>query len=119
MDKWKEVLSCQEIQVVEDLCSPEMQAFGYERTTSPDILNSLRSVKLEESNEIDPWFKKYMSCYELDNENEIQKELTRQQYLKGDLSFDLNDKSLEERICIVTGYLEKLKNISKKVEVKV
>ena len=81
VNKWKAVLTEEEVRIIEDLCSPEMELLGYRRTKKEDILFSVTNGYREDLGKIDPWIRPYMGEYLLDRE-QAQKELIRHLLIK-------------------------------------
>jgi len=76
-EKWKEVLSTEEIQLVEELCSPEMEYLGYKRTTNENPTTLINSAYRDDPTEIDSWLLEFIDEYSLENIHELNKEITR------------------------------------------
>lgn len=97
-NRWTDVLSQAEIQIIEDLCDAEMKIFGYIRQSKINILN-LKNTYIEDKDEFRSWFREYFYQYEL-NEYEIKKEIKRYHYLKNK-KFD--EKNLEKFLITATS----------------
>ena len=101
-NRWVEVLTQAEIQIIEDLCDTEMKIFGYKRHTSNNILRLTNSYN-EDKDEFRSWFREFFYQYEL-NEIEIEKEIKRYHYLKNKI-FD--EQNLEKLLISATSkYLD-------------
>jgi len=97
-NRWADVLSQAEIQIIEDLCDAEMKIFGYKRQSNINILN-LKNTYVEDKDEFRNWFREFFYQYEL-NEIEIKKEIKRYHYLKNK-KFD--EKNLEKFLVKATS----------------
>lgn len=92
-ERWKEILSENEIQIIEDLCNSEMKIFGYHRITENNLVDLEKKYNENES-DFRTWFREYYYQYEF-NEIEIRKEIIRFLYIENKI-FDkhLSDKLL-------------------------
>jgi len=82
LQRWKRVLSAQQLQFIEDLCAPEMEALGYPRLTADRLLDSCLLPPEERLDTIDPWIGRYVKSFVLD-ERQAQEELVRRAVLTG------------------------------------
>ena len=96
-EKWKEILTKDQIKFVENLCYPEMKLFNYERFISPGDFTNLPEFNIE----IQDWIKKYSSEFDI-GPREMKKEEIRKYHL---------DKSEEsKKVFIIDDFIYKLKN---------
>jgi len=93
-DRWKNVLTENEIQLIEDLCDTEMKIFGYHRLTNNKMV-SLEKKYNEDKGEFRNWFREFFYQYEF-NDLEISKEIIRYLYIKNNLS----DKYISNKLLI-------------------
>lgn len=78
--RWRQVLSRAELQLIEDLCSPEMERLGYPRLTSDRLLESCLHPPVEPVERIDPWIRSYLGDFILD-ERQAERELLRRELM--------------------------------------
>lgn len=79
-DRWKEVLSPEQVAFTENLCKPEMIFLGYKRISNvpmSDVCLQRPEFKLK----IQEWFQPYENRYEINSEN-LKKESDRLDLLK-------------------------------------
>ncbi len=93
-DRWKDVLTKNETQLIEDLCDTEMKIFGYKRLTDNKMVD-LEKIYSENKNDCRTWFREFFHQYEF-NELEISKEIIRHLYIKNKLS----DKYISDKLLI-------------------
>lgn len=103
-DRWRSVLTDNEIQLIEDFCDTEMKIFGYQRFTDNNMVN-LQKKYNEDKNDFLAWFKEFFYQYEI-TELEISKEIIRHLYLKNNLS----DNYISNKLLV--SATEKYKNKS-------
>lgn len=113
INKWKEVLTGEEIQLIEDLCFPEMELLGYQRTTMDNIRSSVLEAPGEDINKIDPWIRPYLNSY-IFNETEIKKELSRRALLDARGESTQRESRLFETVFIGKDYLSRIKDVKQK-----
>jgi hypothetical protein len=85
--KWKEVLSREEIGVIEYLCKEEMDLLELERINLEFSLQDLISYK-ENDDEIIEWLRKYNLTF---NENELMLEIVRKYLIESNQNIDVKD----------------------------
>ena len=108
--KWKDVLNHEEVRMVEDLCSTEMEIFGYDRVTKPDIMEALFNVQVEPIEKIDPWIRKYVNHYTL-NEREAEKELMRWSLLNFEVDERKVGSDYMEKVLIGHDFIKKMNRL--------
>jgi len=93
-DRWRDILSKNEIQIIEDLCGTEMKIFGYDRISDNKMID-LEKKYSENKNDFRTWFREYYHQYEF-NEIEISKEIIRFLFLKNKIF----DKNISDKLLI-------------------
>lgn len=113
MDKWKSVLSNEEIQYIEDLCDMEMKLLSYERLTLPKILHSCSHPPYEDKNNIADWLLPYASEF-LGSDDNSTKELLRYYLIEDRKKAKSLDKDFTKKIFIDEDFLEKVDHLLKR-----
>lgn len=109
-NKWEQVLSEKELQLIEDLCSPEMELLGYKRKTRDNIISSVFDAPNEDINKIDPWIRPYLeSCGYIFNKKEAEKELLRKLLMNIEGEDGKSKSKFFDKVYVGKNYLEKLR----------
>jgi hypothetical protein len=104
-EKWKEVLKEKEVQFIEDLCEPEMKAFGYGRSTNSDFFNSVLNPPNFDI-EVQDWVREYEADFEI-GEREMNKEIVRYLLLNSP-NISVNNDFLK-KVFVTKNFLTKIK----------
>ncbi len=108
-EKWREVLTPEEVRFVETLCSPDMQVFGYEPScdsTDEIPLSDVLNPPIVPPDELADWIRKYACTDRTSNVVEMMKEVLRKNMLllEEDASSSL-DETVVEGLFMSRSYL--------------
>ncbi|MCD4759323.1 sulfotransferase [archaeon] len=107
-EKWKKVLSKEEIQLVEDLCEPEMKILGYERVTKPNTIKTITNPMKPYTTRIQDWIKPYLKEFK-HNQKEMNKELIRHLLIHSNRKQTEKNKDFLDSIFMTENFLTNIK----------
>jgi len=115
VEKWRDVLSPDEIQFIEDLCGIEMELYGYERTCDDNIVMSCFMPPQEDIKKIDPWILDYVDEYIMSEEN-AEKEIIRRYFIQDIHKYCGEKSKYLDKVFIGKKYLAKLEALKKQAK---